>query len=97
MSSFPASDTEGSFIVDRVVDIAEAAIRHLEHVANNPELNESGEHRQINWDNVLRTFNAPYSLRIQLPHVWYLSESLREASAIQAKNIPSWWNQSTPE
>lgn len=26
-------DTEGSFIVDRVVDIAEAAIKHLKHVA----------------------------------------------------------------
>jgi hypothetical protein len=37
-------DTEGSFIVDRVVDIASAAIKHLENVTESADLDESGKH-----------------------------------------------------
>ena len=36
-------DTEGSFIVERVVDIASAAIKHLENVIESADLDESGK------------------------------------------------------
>ncbi len=39
--SFPA-DTEGSFIVERVVDMATAAARHLSRVADSSEDNGEG-------------------------------------------------------
>lgn len=34
-------DTEGSFIVERVVDIAAAAVKHMEHVAHSSEIDET--------------------------------------------------------
>ncbi|XP_015773300.1 PREDICTED: DNA repair protein RAD51 homolog 3-like isoform X2 [Acropora digitifera] len=34
-------DTEGSFIVERVVDIAGAAVKHMEHVAHSSEIDET--------------------------------------------------------
>ena len=40
---FTLSDTEGSFIVDRVVDIAEAAIKHLKHVAQSCDKMDTGK------------------------------------------------------
>ena len=36
------ADTEGSFIVERVVDIAAAAVKHMEHVAHSSETDETG-------------------------------------------------------
>lgn len=40
-------DTEGSFIVERVVDIAAAAVKHLEHVVLSSEINETEKSLQI--------------------------------------------------
>ena len=31
-------DTEGSFIVDRVVDMAKAAVNHCQHIANSEQI-----------------------------------------------------------
>ena len=35
-------DTEGSFIVERVVDIAEAAIKHMTHIIQSSDADETG-------------------------------------------------------
>ncbi|XP_068677792.1 DNA repair protein RAD51 homolog 3-like isoform X3 [Montipora foliosa] len=40
-------DTEGSFIVERVVDIAAAAVKHLEHVVLSSEINETEKSLQM--------------------------------------------------
>ncbi|KAK3737466.1 hypothetical protein QZH41_008352 [Actinostola sp. cb2023] len=40
-------DTEGSFIVERVADIASAAIKHLENVIDSADLDESERNLQI--------------------------------------------------
>jgi len=37
-------DTEGSFIVERVVDIAEAAIKHMTHIIQSSDADETGNH-----------------------------------------------------
>lgn len=37
-------DTEGSFIVERVVDIAEAAIKHMTHIIQSSDTDEAGAH-----------------------------------------------------
>ena len=37
-------DTEGSFIVERVVDIAEAAIKHMTHIIQSSDVDETGQH-----------------------------------------------------
>lgn len=37
-------DTEGSFIVERVVDIAEAAIKHMTHIIQSSDADETGAH-----------------------------------------------------
>ena len=37
-------DTEGSFIVERVVDIAEAAIKHMAHIIQSSDADETGAH-----------------------------------------------------
>lgn len=36
------TDTEGSFIVERVVDIADAAVKHMEHVVQSSDMEETG-------------------------------------------------------
>lgn len=36
------SDTEGSFIVERVLDIATAAIRHITNVVQSSDADETG-------------------------------------------------------
>ena len=39
---FPNADTEGSFIVERVVDIADAAVKHMQHVVESSDMDEAG-------------------------------------------------------
>ena len=36
------ADTEGSFIVERVVDIADAAVKHMQHVVQSADMDETG-------------------------------------------------------
>ena len=36
------ADTEGSFIVERVVDIADAAVKHMQHVVQSSNMDEIG-------------------------------------------------------
>lgn len=36
------ADTEGSFIVERVVDIADAAVKHMHHVVQSADMDETG-------------------------------------------------------
>lgn len=36
------ADTEGSFIVERVVDIADAAVKHMQHVVQSANVDETG-------------------------------------------------------
>ena len=40
------ADTEGSFIVERVVDIADAAVKHMQHVVQSADMDETGT---ISW------------------------------------------------
>jgi len=35
------TDTEGSFIVKRVVDIADAAVKHMQHVVESSDMDEA--------------------------------------------------------
>ena len=42
--NFHILDTEGSFIVERVVDIAEAAIKHMTHIIQSSDADETGAH-----------------------------------------------------
>ena len=39
---FSNADTEGSFIVERVVGIADAAVKHMQHVVEFSDMDESG-------------------------------------------------------
>jgi len=39
---FSNADTEGSFIVKRVVDIADAAVKHMQHVVESSDMDEAG-------------------------------------------------------
>ena len=38
---FSNADTEGSFIVERVVDIADAAVKHMQHVVESSDMDEA--------------------------------------------------------
>jgi len=35
-------DTEGTLIVERVVDIADAAVKHMQHVVESSDMDEAG-------------------------------------------------------
>ena len=39
---FSNADTEGTLIVERVVDIADAAVKHVQHVVESSDMDEAG-------------------------------------------------------